>query len=190
MRGHYYQVGVHGPPNPDKHPWVMWQALQNAAYAPSSHEWEIAEPQDVNWSDDLLVWMPWEPPSELAPEPEDQGVEVDGRRYRLDDDGNLEVYYLSSVGWVLAQYRHGIDSNELAHMGRVAQALGLVDQPPVPRALVDWLRKRSHPISTALDSSTKSLGQITTYGPEDNITAHDLLRRIEAGEFGPVEGER
>lgn len=150
MSEHYFQVGVHGPPDPDEHPWV---ASRNPGLC---DDFIVTKNEDEDEWADRAEWFPVDaPPSELAPEPE--GVEVDGWRYRINADGYMEKH-TRQFGWVLSEYREVL-ADDLPHLARVAQALGLVDQPNVPKALVEWLRESGY---------------------------RHLLRRIEAGEFGPV----
>ena len=172
------RVDRDGPPNPKKHPWVMkrpgqwapWILTHNFPTETWNHGWE---------------WFPTDPPpTEYV---EDEGVEVDGRRWRLADarpgmrhlhmqrpDGTWEERPLVS--------RHGnvaIPEDTLRRFARVAAAFGLVDQPTVPKALVDWLEQRAN------ESGGSPAGSVYDDGYQH--TAIEALDAIRAGEFGPVE---
>jgi hypothetical protein len=67
----------------------------------------------------------------LPPEPEDEGVEVNGVRYRIKDGLDRRVQYRSITGrWHSWEVYATDDAVSIAKYARIAIALGLVDAPP------------------------------------------------------------
>lgn len=155
------RVVVHGPPDPDEHPWVLERV-------PSADEtWNLFKVDDFeDWHPDTEWYPVPAPPTEYATV-EDEGVKVDGDRWRLNG-ATVEIKNAKSSGW-----RRFWSKHEAITLARVAQALGLVDQPKVPKALVDWLRE------WIKDEPVGSQNRMMDLGT--------LLAMVEAGKFGPVE---
>ena len=121
----WFEVGTHGPPDPDEHPWVCWRKVQEPrmSWSPPTRV------QAILWRSHHQ-WYPVDaPPTEPAPRPEPDWVEVDGRQYRLTGMGEvLRKHVSAGVESPLPQFFRfsDDDSEELRHLARVAAALGLV----------------------------------------------------------------
>ena len=158
------KVSEHGPPDPEQ--WVMkWHH--------GFKHWSLRGPDSITaWCDDD-EWFPTDPPpTEYVEDPEPEWVEVDGAdgKWRLRD-GHIE--HQLPDDWMDEKW----DAAEVCELIVVAAALGLVDQPTVPKKLVDWLeRVEAHkPNDTGMG------------GRRD--MAQQMLGLIQQGFFGPVEWE-
>ena len=166
------RVDRDGPPDPEQHPWVMVKRF-------NSDRWVLFGPPSLGTSRFMFDndwWYPTDPPpTEYV---EDEGVEVDGRRWRLSDNGSGVFIddMAEDGGW---HFMGSVDM--LKNRARVAAALGLVDQPTVPKKLVDWLEQRAN------ESGGSPAGSVYDDGYQH--TAIEALDAIRAGEFGPVEWE-
>ena len=150
------RVDRDGPPDPEQ--WVCWRISPGRWTGPV----EGKNAPDVSGR---CEWFPTDPPpTEYV---EDEGVEVDGERYRK-----------RFAAWV--QRREGVHwldyatIAEIRRVARVAAAFGLVDQPTVPKKLVDEMQRWvDDPFC----------------GPNVRYAVTNLLDRVRGGEFGPVEWE-
>lgn len=117
---YWYEVGVHPNPTEDDLPVVVMYSNGAGPFF---------------WQADLDIyhlspgdrWCHLTLPTETAPPPEDEGVEVEGVRYRVSVDGaTVEWRYPHDQKWSTSQHTEGARLT-----AKVAIALGLVD-PPVP----------------------------------------------------------
>lgn len=117
---YWYEVGVHPKPTEADLPIVVGQPGARSTYwkgVPSLHNGER--------------WCRISLPSETAPPPEDEGVEVDGYRYRIGKFGNvIEVAPFGASDWTtLTMLGQSTTTDLLVHHTRIATALGLASAP-------------------------------------------------------------
>lgn len=114
-------------------------------------KWESVCPSEVRWNDHD-VWVPWAPPAEYLTEPEPRWT------------------VLRQPGHAPAVCRDGkqVDPDEVVAL--------LNDQPPVPRALVEWVTDRlpnndEYPV---LWNATDT-GEVTVFGGTDRWDRMDPM---------------